>query len=147
MRKICLAYWTLLTLLLLASNPFDLLGLEPSDGGVLQWYGDWSHLISFGVLSTLVFLARWPWTRRRLMIALIAYSAGTELLQLLVPTRHAEWKDFVQDAAGVALGFCLAWLCRRVWHAESMSRAENRIAWQRPRRRDASLAASTPPEC
>lgn len=146
MRKICLTYWVLLTILLLASNPGDWLGLEDSSGGLLERYEQWSHLICFTLLSTLVFITPWPIGRGWLAALLVAYSAGTELLQLWVPTRRAELKDFVQDVTGVALGFALAWCVRRLWQSEPVTQGKEFMQWQRPRRRDATLAASTPPE-
>jgi VanZ family protein len=146
MRNICLAYWVLLTIVLLASNPTGWLGVEDASGGLLERYEEWSHLICFTLLSTLVFITPWPVGRGWLALVLVAYSAGTEVLQRLVPSRHAELKDFVQDVSGVALGFILACICRRIWHSRPATQATESIAWQRPRRRDATLAAGAPPE-
>lgn len=152
MRKICLAYWLLLTLLLLASNPGAWFGFEHTADSLLERYQDWSHLVCFTVLSTLVFIARWPVSRGWLALLLVAYSAGTELLQRLVPSRQAEWKDFWQDVAGVALGAIVAWCVRRLWRMRHESRQAGRTAndeslqWQRPRRRAAPMASGAPPE-
>ena len=146
MRKLCLAYWVLLTLLLLASNPGGWLGLEETASSLFERIENWSHLICFTLLSMLVFITRWPIGRGWLLAVLVAYSAGTEVLQMLVPTRRAELKDFAQDVAGILLGATLAWICRSLWQARPVEKAGDAAEWQQPRRREATLAAGNRPD-
>ena len=47
------------------------------------------------------------------MLALLAYGAAIELLQLQVPNRSAEWADLGADAIGIGLGALWALLWRR----------------------------------
>jgi len=43
---------------------------------------------------------------------MVAFSAAVELVQLLVPGRHARLSDFVVDAAAICFGLMMAWLAR-----------------------------------
>jgi VanZ family protein len=44
------------------------------------------------------------------VLALIAFSAAIEIIQLSIPGRHARVSDFVVDALGVSIGVGLACL-------------------------------------
>jgi VanZ family protein len=144
MRKICLIYWALLTVLLLASNPTSWFTLEKTVDGALDRLEPMVHFVCFTVLATLVFFARWPVSRGWLFALLVGYSAATELLQMLVPNRKAELIDFVQDVAGVATGALVAWLARRALAARLQWRSEE-LKFERPRRRPV-VVAGTPQE-
>jgi VanZ family protein len=77
---------------------------------------DSEHALAF-VLVGLAFGLAYP--RRRLLTAGIAVVliGVLELLQLLMPGRHARLEDFVVDAlaacAGIAVAAALDWLARR----------------------------------
>jgi VanZ family protein len=43
---------------------------------------------------------------------MVIFSAAVEVLQLLVPGRHARVSDFVVDAAAICSGLIMAWLAR-----------------------------------
>ncbi len=99
-------YAVLLTLLLLHPSPFSLFGastaakLAPPVG---------HHFLAFSVLGFLVAASRpplpaWAWTA-----ALVAYAAGTEALQALVPPRTPSLLDFIENILGIACG-TTAWL-------------------------------------
>jgi VanZ family protein len=51
----------------------------------------------------------------------VVLVGALELLQLLVPGRHARLEDFVVDALAALAGFAIAaiigWLTRSHWHA------------------------------
>jgi VanZ family protein len=83
---------------------------------------DGEHALAF-VLIGLAFALAYP--RQRLWAAGVAVVliGALELLQLLVPGRHAQFEDFLVDAlaalAGFALAVILGWLLRLRWHAKS----------------------------
>ncbi|MCZ2099669.1 MAG: VanZ family protein [Anaerolineae bacterium] len=67
------------------------------------------HLAAFVALG-LLGLPSWPDERVRVAGALLAYGVLIEVLQGLTGYRMADWRDFVADAAGVALAaLLLAW--------------------------------------
>jgi VanZ family protein len=51
---------------------------------------------------------------------LLAVIGGLELVQLIIPGRHARISDFVENAFGLGVGVCIAstlnWLLDRVAH-------------------------------
>jgi VanZ family protein len=68
---------------------------------------DGEHALAF-VLVGLAFGLAYP-EHRRLTSALAVIAIGTiELLQLLVPGRHARLEDFVVDALAACIGFAVA---------------------------------------
>ena len=78
------------------------------------------HFVAFfGLAALLCFVTRSPtsWTRTVAVVAIaLAYGVFDELTQTLVPGRHADWRDFFADAAGilsaVVLYTTVAILCR-----------------------------------
>ena len=98
MRFVAIAYWPLLTLLLLVSDPYALLGISKLPGPL---GGIGTHFVLFGALGFLVTAA---WGLRKvsilMLVLLVAYSAATELLQHFVPLRTPDLRDFVEDVAG-----------------------------------------------
>lgn len=44
----------------------------------------------------------WPW-----LLALLGFALISELVQLQLPTRSAEWADGIADGLGLVLGFTL----------------------------------------
>lgn len=67
------------------------------------------HLTAFGVLAALSFAARWPVPRRGVLGFLFFFSLATEFSQFFVPTRCVEAVDLLQNFAGIAAGYGLAW--------------------------------------
>jgi VanZ family protein len=53
--------------------------------------------------------------RRRLVqvLALVTFSAAIELIQLVIPGRHARLSDFVMNAVSVSIGVGLAALAKK----------------------------------
>lgn len=80
------------------------------------------HFIAYGLLAGLMYLwiiHRFPKARPAWLIVLLvamAYGAVDELTQPIV-TRYADWRDWIADSIGAALGLAVAmiavWLFRR----------------------------------
>jgi hypothetical protein len=104
-RSACVAFWLLLTLLLLSPDPRALLGLE-------SW-ANWppgskaAHIICFTLLAILAHLSRPPLSRTPLLAALAAYAVATEGLQYFVPNRAPRIGDVALDLLGLAIGTTL----------------------------------------
>ncbi|BEP66678.1 hypothetical protein GmRootV35_11920 [Variovorax sp. V35] len=62
-----------------------------------------NHVLAFVVLT---FLARKVWAEQfwLVLLSLLAYGALIELLQSLMPYRHAEWSDLWADGLGLLVG-------------------------------------------
>jgi hypothetical protein len=106
---ICLAYWTLLTVLLLSQNPAEMVGLEKVPW--FSWGKTGLHTTSFVILGVLAHAARWPKRVAWQLIAILAvYAVTTETLQVFVPNRHAWVPDGLENLAGVAIGTFFYWL-------------------------------------
>jgi len=103
-RSLFLVYAILLTTLLLIRKPQELLGIEH------VFWGELTHLLTFLVLAVLTMAARWPVSARGVVLCLVAYATATELLQDLLPWRSAEWEDWLQDLAGIAIGTVIWWI-------------------------------------
>ena len=79
---------------------------------------DGEHALAF-VLIGLAFGLAYP--RHRMTVVLAVGLIGVlELLQFLVPGRHARLEDFIVDALTALVGFAIAgvigWLTRSHWH-------------------------------
>ncbi len=109
----CVGYWLLLTVLLLASNPAAMVGLQ--EVPVFPWGKFGVHLIAFTGLGLLANATRWPqrlwWP---LIVFLVVYGITTESLQLLVPSRTARVMDGIENILGIGLGSFLYWLVLRL---------------------------------
>lgn len=73
----------------------------------------WDNLNHAGAFAAMAVCAVFGWRDARtalagVLLALLAFGAAIELLQLLVPTRSAEWGDLLADGAGIAAGALLA---------------------------------------
>ena len=103
-RCICVAYWLLLTTLLLA--PLELFGIMriPGSSG-----GFGVHFVIFAVLGGLVAACRFPLRSVLLTVLLVAYATATELLQGLVPTRECTLRDLLENLLGLAAGTAIWW--------------------------------------
>jgi VanZ family protein len=71
------------------------------------------HLSIF-LLNGLAFGVAYPGRERWLGIGAVAFCAGIELAQLMVPGRHARVSDFVVDVIGAGIGIFAAPLLVRV---------------------------------
>lgn len=109
----CAGYWILLTALLLAPNPADVVGLR--EVPAFPW-GDFGiHFTALMILSVLAHATRWPKRPAWLLLAiLLIYAVATESLQALVPPRTVELKDYVENILGVLAGTGCYWLAVRV---------------------------------
>ena len=90
------------------------LALAP-DAGAQHFGWGWdkaNHAFAFAVLCLLGTVA-WPRRTLRLLAALLAYGVAIELLQSLTAGRHADWRDMVANAAGLALAWAVASAARR----------------------------------
>ena len=108
-----IAYWLLLTVLLLVPNPAGLVGL--SKVPIFPWGKFGIHLGFFTVLGLLANATRWPklpwWP---LTVFLVVYGITTETLQLFVPHRTAQVIDAIENILGIAVGSAIYWLVLRL---------------------------------
>src|ERR1700730_17168625 len=81
---------------------------------------DGEHALAF-VLIGLAFGLAYP-RQRMTVAATIALIGVLELLQFLVPGRHARLEDFIVDAIAACVGFVFAallnWLGRSYWRSK-----------------------------
>jgi hypothetical protein len=115
LRSYCFVlYLSLLTMVLLSSNPAAVVGLEriPSMPG-----GDITmHFGSFMVLTILVHSVCWPKPIHGSLVAvLLIYAGATESLQALVPPRTVDVKDFASNVFGIAAGSLAYWSLQRTF--------------------------------
>jgi hypothetical protein len=108
-RFACIAYWILLTMLLLVPNPAAMVGLHAVL--IFPWGKFGIHLIAFTILGFLANATRWP---KRLcwpmIVVLVVYGITTESLQLFVPHRTARVMDGIENILGIAAGSAIYWL-------------------------------------
>jgi hypothetical protein len=106
----CAAFW----LAVLAVLVLMLLPAEHVQRLPLNFWDKAQHALAFGVLTLLGLLA-WPQQhdRLRLLVGLVIYGGGIELVQHLTGWRHGDWADWAADSAGVALVAALALVRRR----------------------------------
>ena len=109
-----------LSLFLLATGVLLYLCLAPqSDLPQTHTWDKLQHAVAWFVL-TVIGLTLSP--RRRLAVPgfALALGAGIEILQALMGFgRNGDWRDFVFDALGVALGVAVTW--RLTWGARASS--------------------------
>ena len=109
-RLACLAYFSLLSVLLLVPDPLTLLGIPrlptlPGDRTV--------HFLLFTLLALLVHASRWPLGWGLLAGLLVAHALVMETLQSLVPGRTVELLDFVENLVGLAAGTGIWWFLQK----------------------------------
>ncbi|NLE39597.1 MAG: VanZ family protein [Pirellulaceae bacterium] len=103
-RLVCLAYVAFLTLLLVSPDPARWFGLWfPRGGGG----GIGVHFATFLTLGVLVGASRIPVRTSVLIVLLLSYAIGMELLQWFSPPRTVELKDFVENLLGLVVGITL----------------------------------------
>lgn len=84
------------------------LGLEFVRQGWVEFTANVLMFVPLGVLVPLVF--------RRLWIGVLvaaALSAGAELVQILLPARHASMRDVLANVLGALLGAAIVWAVTR----------------------------------
>lgn len=89
----------------------SLLSLESGPGVGLNVHA-LGHFGLFAVLAILLFLARADLGAWRLLGLLAGLAVATELMQLFVDGRYADWRDVLIDLAGVGLGVLLVGTAR-----------------------------------
>ncbi|QDU36070.1 VanZ like family protein [Maioricimonas rarisocia] len=108
-RIASIAYAVLLGGLLLATDPFGMLGAsgtslqaasKTTPGSMLQ------HLTAYILLPPLLYAAAWQKhaPMRAAIVIALAHGLILEWLQQFVPGRYADWYDVLANAAGVAIG-------------------------------------------
>jgi VanZ family protein len=105
MRIALSAYSVYLSVLLLSQDPNRWINTSTGVLSLLKTLSPVAHLISFIILSLLTFAACLPLPRWGILILLACYGAATEFIQAAVPHRTSEWGDWIQDLAGIAIGF------------------------------------------
>lgn len=108
-RLMCVVYWPLLTVLLLVPDPLALLGIQ----NVPDAPGVGVHFLCFAALAVLVWASRFPLQRAVLAGLLVGFAVATETLQLLVPPRTVELRDFIENLLGLAVGSGACWVAQR----------------------------------
>ena len=107
-RLLSLAYGTMLTVLLLVPNPGALFGLPPS--GFQPRWG--VHFIFFVGITFLVLGSRFFRRSATALALLVGYAIVIESLQVLVPLRTVELKDYAENLGGIVVG-TLLWMAAR----------------------------------
>ncbi len=76
-----------------------------------------NHLLAFSVMAV---LGCWAYPVRTItvLVGLLAYGGLIEVLQSFTLHRFAEWSDLLADAMGLALGWVLAGLVKRIKEAQ-----------------------------
>jgi VanZ family protein len=133
MRKLCVVYWLLLTVVLLVRNPLSWLRGHRGAVSAYEFLEPWLHFLSFLGLAVVVYSANWRISRYWLALLLPLYAVGTEIVQSFVG-RHAEWRDLLQDFLGLAVGGAIAWGLRRF----VIRKDADGPNWEAPRRRTTS---------
>ncbi len=122
--SICITYWCLLTVLLLARDPAALVGLDRVP--LFPW-GDWGvHFAAFAVLGLLVHVSRWPKGSGWTVPVLLAYALATESLQAFVPPRTVQLADYLENVLGIAAGSAVWWTVWRVFQGRKREEAARR---------------------
>ena len=121
-RLVCLSYLILLTVVLLVADPLRLVGVRGDLPGFMRTLMPVVHLLGFFGLTVLSLAARWPVPRWAVAVLLVVYAGMTEVVQSLLPPRRAEWGDWLQDLAGIAVGVALCWIIASVAGALARTR-------------------------
>lgn len=98
-------------MLMLGAVLYLALAPNPPQSGTLGW-DKLNHMLAFAALGSVARLGTlrpWPWVAS----ALLGFGGLIELLQMLTPTRSAEWADLLADALGIIIGLALATWGRR----------------------------------
>ncbi|MGD0652944.1 MAG: VanZ family protein [Thermoguttaceae bacterium] len=110
MRIVFFVYWIYLSILLLSQHPERWIGTSGNIPEFLQILMPYAHILSFTVLSLLVFTACFPLPRWGILLTLAIYGGATEIIQGFNPPRTPKWADWFRDLGGIAIGFTCFWL-------------------------------------
>ena len=82
--------------------------LAPSGG--VDWFPYQDKVMHFGAFATLACtgLTGYPRSRFWLLVGLVAFAVGIEIIQTYIPVRSAEVADFLADIVGIFVGFAAA---------------------------------------
>lgn len=108
-RRCCLLYGSLLVFVLLfIGNPTKFVN-APAFQSLYRDIESGLHVGLFACLAFLICVSRWPVHAAVQAIVLILLAAGSEVIQVWLPHRTQRWGCFVQDAAGLCIGF-VTWI-------------------------------------
>tara|TARA_R110002073_G_scaffold8761_5_gene46885 strand:- start:3802 stop:4245 length:444 start_codon:yes stop_codon:yes gene_type:complete len=108
-RGCCLLYGSLLGFVLLfIGNPTKFVD-APAFQSLYSDIEPGLHVGLFACLAFLVSAARWPVNAIVQATVLILFAAGSEAIQIWLPNRTPRWGCFIQDVAGLFLGF-VTWI-------------------------------------
>jgi hypothetical protein len=123
------AYLAVLSYGLLSPDPFQIAG----EHGI-QWRSFYfehvepiGHWIAFAPLGFLGCVSDWPLRRITRFGLLVCYALASEGLQHFLPPRTVDWRDLVQNLAGLVTGAAVWWLMRWMWRGRA-TRAERSSA-------------------
>lgn len=105
---VCIAYWAVLTVLLLNPNPADLVHLPKSPLSI------GSHFLVFTGLAIVSLATHWPRMSMSPVLFVAAYAILSEYLQLFFPPRTPEFGDVAENFLGLAMGTLLYWIAYRL---------------------------------
>jgi VanZ family protein len=109
LRAMPAIFWSLLII----TSVFMLIELAPKNSGWPHW-DKVQHVLVFLVLTL---LGTFAYTSKKyyLAVGLIAYGAGTELLQgMLTITRLATMNDWLADVVGICIGLLIFTLFQKM---------------------------------
>jgi VanZ family protein len=126
LKVVSICYVVFLTALLLDANPLRIIGVRGGAPWFIKDLMPVAHVLSFFLLALLILSVQWTLPRWMVAVLLVVYGGTTEMLQSFLPTRTAEWIDWLQDIAGVVVGVALAWVLHvaAVW-LSSRAKPEN----------------------
>lgn len=126
MRRACLLYLVMLgVVMLFIGNPLKYYGDYPWFVGLYEVIEPGLHVGLFAALAFLVAASRWRLHPAYQVGLLVAFAAGSELVQWFLPNRAPRLFCFVQDIGGLMLGTA-AWglmvFARKKWRSRGSSR-------------------------
>jgi hypothetical protein len=106
-RFLCSAYFIAFSVLLMTNLPTAALRSQPGIGKTLVGLYPLAHFVGFTLAGILALGSRWPAPRWAVLLGLVAYAAGTEAVQALVPRRTPELWDLLLNLAGLAMSILI----------------------------------------
>lgn len=91
------------------------LALLPSDLSISTGWDKGDHVFAFSVLAVLG-IRSYPAFIVPVVVGLFLYGGLIEVLQAVLPWRHAEWLDILADSVGVLIGWGVERLVRFSGH-------------------------------
>lgn len=78
--------------------------------GSVDWFPYQDKVMHFGAFAALACtgLIGYPSSRFWLLVGLVAFAVGIEVIQTYIPVRSAEVADFLADIVGIFVGFAAA---------------------------------------